>query len=43
MIAFAVVGASALGDLGPAGLIVVSVAKLDAVRFHVDHGSDDIN
>jgi len=43
VIAFAVVRAPALGDLGPTGLIVVSVAKPQAARFHVDHGSHDIN
>jgi hypothetical protein len=43
VIALAIVGAGALGDLGPAGLIVVSLAKLDAARFHADHGSHSIN
>jgi hypothetical protein len=43
VIAFAVVGASALGDLGPAGLILVSLAKVNGLRFHVDHGGHDIN
>jgi hypothetical protein len=43
VIAFAVVRAAAFGDLGPAGLIVISLAKLEAARFHSDHGSHDIN
>jgi len=42
VIAFAVIGAPALGDLGPAGLIVISVAELNAVRFQADHGGHDI-
>jgi len=42
MIAFAVVGAPALGDLGPAGLIIIAVAKLNPVRFHAHHGGHDI-
>jgi hypothetical protein len=42
VIAFAVVGAPALGDLGPAGLIVISVAKLKAIRFQAHHGGHDI-
>jgi len=43
VIAFAVVRASALGDLGPAGLVVVAFTKLKAARFHADHGSHRIN
>jgi len=43
VIAFAIVGAPTLGELGPAGLIVVSAAKLHAAWLHVDHGSHDIN
>jgi hypothetical protein len=43
VVAFAVVGAAALGDLGPARLIVVSPAKLNTPPFHADHGSHDIN
>src|ERR1700682_325671 len=43
VIAFAVVGAPALGDLGPARLIVVSLAQLNAASFHAEHESHDIN
>jgi hypothetical protein len=43
VIALAIVGAPALGDLGPAGLIFVPIAKLNAARFHADHGSHSIN
>jgi hypothetical protein len=43
VIAFAVVGAATLGDLGPAGLVFVSLTKLNAARFHADHGSHCIN
>src|SRR5438132_511441 len=43
VIAFAVIRTRALGDLRPAGLIVVAIAKLNAACFHADHGSHDIN
>jgi len=43
VIAFAVVRASALRDLGPAGLVVVAFTKLKAAGFHADHGSHRIN
>jgi hypothetical protein len=43
MVAFAVVRASALGDLGSAGLVVESIAKLNVVCLHGDHGSHRIN
>jgi hypothetical protein len=43
VIAFAVVRAAALGDLGPTGLVVVPIAELNAAYFRGDHGSHDIN
>jgi hypothetical protein len=42
VIAFAVVGATALGQLGPA-LVIIAGGHLDASPFHPDHGSDSIN
>src|SRR3979411_2841906 len=43
VIAFAVVGAATFRDLGPAGLVFVSLAKLNRLPFHGDHGSHDIS
>ena len=42
VIAFAVVRAGALGDLG-AALVVVAVCGPDSLRVHPDHGCNSIN
>jgi len=43
VIALAVVRASAFDDLGPAGLVVVSLPKLNAASLHFNHGRHCIN
>jgi len=43
VIAFAVVGATALNRLGAAGLVSVDLARLGALAFHLKHGSHSIN
>ena len=43
VVAFAVVGATALHRLGPAGLVCVELGRLHASSFHLNHGRNAIN